>query len=56
MESQVEIVNTLGQVVQRIDYFRLPPVSKFVLSTASLGKGVYFSAVYWKAGRKQCGL
>ena len=43
LESQVEIVNTLGQVVQRIDYGRLPAGEQNLsFSTANLGKGVYF--------------
>ena len=43
MESQVEIVNTLGQVVQRIDFGRLPTGEQNLsFSTVSLGKGVYF--------------
>lgn len=42
-EAQVEILNTLGQVVQRQDYGQLAAgKNRFQLSTANLDPGIYF--------------
>lgn len=43
LESQAEVVNTLGQVVQRVGFGRLPAGEQSLsFSTANLEKGIYF--------------
>ena len=43
LESQAEVVNTLGQVVQRLDFGRLPAGEQNLsFSTAELEPGIYF--------------